>query len=509
VASAELTLLEPPALDWAENGRELRPVAPPARDRTVWALAALLALGAFLRVWQLGDVGFNSDETVYVGQAAAIAHVPALEPYFPIFRAHPLLFQSILSAGFRLGLDTGFERLISGIVGLVTIMLVYETGRLLYGRRAGLIAALLLALMPYHVVVTRQVLLDGPMTLCATLALYLMVRYALSERAIWLYAAGGALGLTVLSKETGIVLAGAIYAFFALSPGVKLRPGDLARSMGVMALVIAPYPLALALSGETGTGGHFLSWQLLRPPNHEWTFYATTVPGAVGPLVLLAAVAGLVVLCRERSWRETLLLAWMAAPLVFFSVWPVKGYQYLLPAAAPLAILAGRALASLSTRARVVAVGAVALSLFVPTWQRIQPTHASSLAGTGGVPGGREAGEWVGAHVPEGATLLTIGPSMANIIQFYGQRKAYGLAVSLNPLRRNPIYEPLPNPDVWIRRGELQYVVWDAYSASRSPTFARRLLRYADRYNGRVIDTELTRSGKERTPVVVIYEVRP
>jgi len=364
VATAPIALLEPPAVEVGATP------AAAARDRTVWALAALLVGAAFLRVWQLDAVGFNSDETVYVGQAAAIAHVPALEPYFPIFRAHPLLFQSVLSAGFRIGLDTGFERLISGMVGLVTIVLTYETGRLLYGRRAGLIAALVLAVMPYHVVVTRQVLLDGPMTLCATLALYLMVRYVLSERAIWLYAAGGALGLTVLSKETGIVLAGAVYAFFALSPGVRLRPGDLARSMAVMVLVIAPYPLALLLSGETGTGGHFLSWQLLRPPNHTWTFYATTVPGAVGPLVLVAAVAGVFALYRERSWRETLLLAWMAAPLVFFSVWPVKGYQYLLPAAPPLAILAGRALASLSTRARVVAVGAVALSLLVPTWQR-------------------------------------------------------------------------------------------------------------------------------------------
>jgi hypothetical protein len=485
------------------------------RDRTALLLGAVLTLGMFLRVWQIDAVGFNSDEAVYLGQAAGIAHVPALEPFFPIFRAHPLLFQSVLSIGFKLGLGGAFGRLASAMVGLGTVLLVFEVGRLLYGRRTGLVAALLLALIPYDVVVSRQVLLDGPMTLCATLALYLMARFALTQRALWLYGAGAALGLTVLAKETGIVLVGAVYAFLALSPAIKVTLKDLAKATGVMFAVIAPYPLALQLSGESGTGGNFLAWQLLRRPNHEWSFYATTIPAAVGPLVLASAVMGLWRGRRAKSWRETLLLAWIFAPVVFFQVWPVKGYQYLLPAAPPLVILAARGLNGLSSWVRPVAITAVAVTLLVPTWHRVQPARGtSSLAGTGGVPGGREAGRWVAGNVPLGATMLTVGPSMANIIEFYGRRKAYGLSVSLNPLRRNPTYEPIANPDRAIRAGALQYVVWDAFSAGRSPTFARRLLRYADRYNGRVVDTEAVVSKSSsgatvRTPVVVIYEVRP
>ncbi len=74
---------------------------------------------------------------------------------------------------------------------------------------------------------------------------------------------------------------------------------------------------------------------------------------------------------------------------------------------------------------------------------------------------------------------MTIGPSMANLVQYYGHRKAYGLSVSPNPLNRNPSYEPLVNPDRAIRDNELQYVVWDTFSASRSPNFSSSLLRYA------------------------------
>ena len=69
---------------------------------------------------------------------------------------------------------------------------------------------------------------------------------------------------------------------------------------------------------------------------------------------------------------------------------------------------------------------------------------------------------------------MTIGPSMANLVQFYGHRRAYGLSVSPNPLNRNPSYEPLVNPDRALRDNELQYVVWDS-----SRPAARRVLRRA------------------------------
>ena len=69
--------------------------------------------------------------------------------------------------------------------------------------------------------------------------------------------------------------------------------------------------------------------------------------------------------------------------------------------------------------------------------------------------------------------MMTVGPSMANILQFYGHRKAYGLSVSPNPLHRNPVVRAVNNPDRMIRDNELQYVVWDAFSAARSPFFAR------------------------------------
>jgi len=61
------------------------------------------ALAVFFRFWHLNAVGYNSDEAVYAGQARALAHDPQVVQLFPVFRAHPLLFQTILSIGYRLG----------------------------------------------------------------------------------------------------------------------------------------------------------------------------------------------------------------------------------------------------------------------------------------------------------------------------------------------------------------------------------------------------------------------
>jgi len=496
-------------------------------------LLAMLA-GTFLRIWQINAIGYNTDEAVYAGEAAGIAGITSLKAFFPIFRAHPLLAPFLLSLIDRIQFSDLAGRLLAAAVGLGTVYLTYAIGKALYGRLPGALAAAVLALMPYHVVVSRQFLLDGPMVFFATLTLYMLTRFGKSQRPAWLYAAGVTMGLTVLSKETGIIMMGAIYTFLALSPKVRVRIRDLLVASVLALLVIAPFPITILLAGGASTGRSYLTWQLFRRPNHDWFFYFQVIPPALGIVTVILAVLGLVVLWRERSWRESLLLSWIFIPFAFFQIWPVKGFQYLLPIAPAVALLAGRFLGKLVTSVQNIhlpgkapvylsvppvlswlVIGGLVLSLGTASWRRVQPQPSSLfLAGTGGVPGGREAGDWILQNVPANATLLTIGPSMANIIEFYGQRKAYGLSVSPNPLHRNPSYEPILNPDRQIRTSDVQYLVWDSFSASRSQFFSVKLLGYVNKYNGRVVHTEsITVPDSQGNPVVepiiIIYEVHP
>jgi Dolichyl-phosphate-mannose-protein mannosyltransferase len=491
------------------------------------AVAFVMLLAAGIRLWGINQIGFNTDEAVYSGQAAAIAHVPVLKDVFPIFRAHPLLFQFVLALLFNFGVSDLAARLLAVAVGVITVYIVYRLGSLMYGENTGILAALILALMPYHVVVSRQVLLDGPLVMCTTLTLYLLARYALTGNPIWLHAAGIGMGLTFLAKETGIILLGSIYSFLALSREVPVRFQDLLLSFALMVIMILPFPISLWLAGGSKIGQQYLIWQLFRRPNHTPDFYLTIVPGVIGIVVILTAFAGLLLLWRERTWREKLLIWWIIVPVVFFQIWPTKGYQYLLPIAPAFAVLASRTLMrwvwleGLGERRlntfwiRVIAGGLMILLLLNTSWLAIQPpTTGTFIAGTGGVPGGREAGEWIKANLPSDSTLLTIGPSMANILQFYGQRKTIGISVSPNPLHRNPAYEPIDNPDLEIRSNNVQYLVWDSYSAGRSSFFSERLLDLSARFHGRVVHTQtvavtLDDGTEVEKPVIIIYLVHP
>jgi len=153
--------------------------------------------------------------------------------------------------------------------------------------------------------------------------------------------------------------------------------------------------------------------------------------------------------------------------------------------------------------------------LLVPTWSRIEPsTSRSYLAGTGGLPGGREAGRWLKDNVPATAQLLAIGPSMANVLEFYGQRRVLALSVSPDPANRNPSYQPVPNPDLAMRQARFQYLVWDSYTASRSPSFGAKLTALVAKYHGIAVFTATVRVAAQSgqpvdAPVVVIYRVRP
>jgi hypothetical protein len=103
---------------------------------------------------------------------------------------------------------------------------------------------------------------------------------------------------------------------------------------------------------------------------------------------------------------------------------------------------------------------------------------------------------------------------MANIVQFYGHRRAFGLSVSPNALHRNPSYTPVQNADLMLRSGDAQYVIFDVYSAARTSYFTDRLNYLIVEYEGRVVHEEYLPGADagpdgKPVPIIVVYEVYP
>ena len=519
------------------------------RVLTLGALILIVGTAAYVRFAGLSQVGFNSDEAVYSGQAAAIAGFQPYGQLFGVFRAHPLLVQFMVALGYTLTghVSDWLPRMITAGFGVAFAIVCWGIGTVLRGRFLGFAMGMLAALCPYAVLVSRQMLLDGPMTTFVATTMLMLALWLRTEKVLWFYAAAATAALAVLSKEMGVLTVPAVILFVLFSRDLPLRwRRDLPIAAGVFAIAIAPYPLSLLLGGGAHSTNQFVVWQFFRQPNHDAWFYLSSVVPSLGYVTVGLAALGLASLRWRWQTFDAMAISVVLCNVVFFQVWPTKGFEYMLPIVPAVIYLAGRgamalgelgpSLARLLRRERIewrwVAAAALALALISmappvvnaatsPRQVGIAAAIATDsdvtanatgtrtfLAGSGGLAASRPSGEWIRTHTLPSARFLTIGPSFANVIQFYGQRKALALSVSPNPLHRNPQYEPVLNPDATIRSGSIQYLVYDSYSASRSQFFARSLLTYVAKFRGVPVFT-FRQDGPSTPPDVVIFEVHP
>ena len=503
---------------------------------TTVSVATAIALGIFMRFWALGRLGINSDEAVYTGQGATLAGVSGFAEDFSIFRAHPLLYQYMVSIAFRLfGLHEITGRIVAGLFGAATIYIVYLIGARLLDRRTGLIAAAFIAVMPFHVIVSRQALLEAPMTFFYAAAIYATVAYfdasdrkaSPSTLTWWAFVIGAMAGLSFMAKEVAGMLLVVVYGAML----VVKRFNFLHAAVVLFAFVIAvsPHLLALQLGPASEGGGgwaEYVIWQLARPPNHPITFYLSNVFVYFGLPMLVLIGIGLwrsIKGARSNGGLAILLFA-VVVPVWFFQVWKVKGFHYPVVVAPAVAVLAAVVIVKWwDDRDRFVrGIGTLAAGVALVSMIAITAINGPVAenyrrigeAGYSGIPGGREAAVWLEDNAPEGSRILGIGPSIGNIVRWHSRHQTSALSISPNPLRANPAYEAVRNPDYQLRWGLVEYLIYDAYSAARTPHFANRLLDFVERYGGEIVHeqygTLVTDEGDTyRAPVIRIYRVGP
>lgn len=521
--------------------RAERALMSPSELRPWWkgprtAVISLTIVTLILRFWSIDLLGLNSDEAVYTGQGASLAGLAPFTEHFSIFRAHPLLFQYVVAAVVRVHFWDTAGRWVAAAFGLATLWITFRLTERLVSRRSAWIATGFLAVMPYHVVVSRQALLETPMAFFMALTMYALIRYQDNRTFRSALGIGAAAGLAFLSKETAIIVLLSVGIFVALRGSWKTS--RIAVGIVTFGFVISPH-LFSTLSGSSaeGEGGsgwaNYLLWQLSRPPNHPSTFYISNAVHYFGPPMLILAVIGavwLIVKEGRRTDRSVLLLAWAGVPTLVFQLYPVKGYHYLIPVAPAAAIFAAIGVTALGAWLRAAHVKedialkavnwSVGLSLagaiFVSAVNGPIVLNYARIgeAGYSGLPGVRELTTWISEETPEGSRFLGIGPSITNVIAFYSDRDTLALSVSPNPLRRNPAYEVVRNADYDVRWGQYEYLIYDGYSAQRTSHFANRVLDLADRYSTEVAyqseGTFVAEDGEPFIgPIFRVYRVAP
>ncbi len=138
------------------------------------ALVIVLLLGFALRLYRLGAANIWWDEAFSLW----MANKPLPDMLVATaFDTHPPLYMALLHGWLQVAGDSEFAaRLLSAIIGTLTVALLYPLGRRLVGARGATFGTLLLALSPFHVWWSQEIRMYALSALWATLAMVMLVR---------------------------------------------------------------------------------------------------------------------------------------------------------------------------------------------------------------------------------------------------------------------------------------------------------------------------------------------
>ncbi|MBV9545503.1 MAG: glycosyltransferase family 39 protein [Chloroflexi bacterium] len=220
------------------------------------ALAGILALAAGLNVWGLTRVGYGNEY-----YAAAVLSM--LQNWHNLFFASfdpggfvtidkPPLGFWVQAASARLLGFSGFSILLpEALAGVGSVAVVYQLVGRAFGRGAGLLAALFLALTPVAVSVSRNNTIDSLLVFTLLLAAWTAVKAAETGRLRWLVltAVVVGLGFEIKMLEAYLVVPALGLLYLVAAPRrLPVRIGHLALAGVVLLAVSFAWPVAVDLT---------------------------------------------------------------------------------------------------------------------------------------------------------------------------------------------------------------------------------------------------------------------
>ena len=323
------------------------------------------------------------------------------------------------------GLSNWSSRLWTVLLGFACLPMVYAWAVPLYGRRAALAGAVLLALSPYFGLIGHLDLLDAGFTFWMCAAVFAFSRAqaapaASGKEGSWMLLAWGTAALAVLSKGIVVLVlaGGTLIAYTALErDGKPWRRMHVLTGVPLFLALAAPWFVLVSVRNPEFAHYFFIRQhfeRFLTPISHRvepWWYFLPLL--AVGSLPWLAPLGRgtLEALGEKGPSREfkplKFLLLFCALTLVFFSMSDSKLATYILPIFPPIAALAGVAVAERPAALKRIARVAAGLALFVAGGLLVYSQHRN-----GTIPA--QAVAWaiataVAALVAVGATWRAAG----------------------------------------------------------------------------------------------------
>jgi 4-amino-4-deoxy-L-arabinose transferase-like glycosyltransferase len=228
-----------------------------------WTRAQFLAVGAPLFV--------TPDSDDYLGPAYDLAHGLGFDPELRRTPLYPFFVAAVLAAGG----DLVTLAVAQHVLGVLTAAAAFGLGRVTYGRWTGLIAGLAAALSGPLLIYEHYLMAESLFTLVLTVAVLILVVALRGRGRAWLFAAGAAVGLAVLTRPVGQVAVPVALGLPVLLAYPRWRDG--ARRAGLVGLglliVLLPWMVRnWAVHGTFGAEGALGQALIGRTVRHDRGF---------------------------------------------------------------------------------------------------------------------------------------------------------------------------------------------------------------------------------------------
>lgn len=257
------------------------------------------------------------------------------------------------------GTDFFNARVPTVFFSVLLCLLTYALGRMLYGRLAGILSALVIATSIYLFSLSRVVLLDVPVSvfLVATLTAFLYAANAPpgKRRTLVIYSMYVAAAGAVMTKGLiGIVVPGAIIFLWFVSTWRWKLLAEMRLPTGTLLFLAlcAPWHIMVWQANPEHPWFYFIHEHWLRYTttthgrDHKLWFFVPVVLGGLFPWIVFAWQAFSTHLKggwrnRHEDSRPLFLALWIWFPFIFFSISDSTLIPYLLPIFPPLAVMLG------------------------------------------------------------------------------------------------------------------------------------------------------------------------
>lgn len=351
------------------------------KEKFIIAVAVILvtAIAAFLRVWgvnwglpnSLHQLTYHPDEIFQVGAALRVDLLKlTLDPGF---YNYPSGYINMGSFALRLASAYGMQidktltgaylvmRYLTVLTGVATVPFVYAAGAKFFGRISGILAALLIAIVPLHVVHSHFATVDVPATLWCTIALF-CAAIILNKPSNWAYViAGLSVGFAAGTKYNAALVVLPVIAAHFLCDRSERRHTRLVVMLVLCAVgffISTPgfllwpdkYIAGLQFELHHAASGH---GQVFLGRGPGWLDVVTNSLGygqGVALLVMSLIAVGYSIMKHKRE--DIVLLAFLVPYFLLISFSSVRFARYAIPILPPIMILTARMMGGLYFEAK-------------------------------------------------------------------------------------------------------------------------------------------------------------